>query len=93
MNRYQPYNFNNYSDSSQIETWIRQDMQEAKFELKGYQVMRDKEMIDYWKQVVEYFQRYLTNNINIDQLKKDFKFGNESEQYAAGKILIKLGIK
>jgi hypothetical protein len=89
MNKYQPHNFNHYSDQSQIEEWIREDMKDAQM---SYQ-RTVGDIKEYWKEVVEYFRNYLTNNISLEQIKKDLQFGNEAEKYASKILLSRLGDK
>ena len=92
---YELDNYNCILEQKQVKNWILEDAKEALFELKGYVMMKDVQMIDYWTNVVDYFRNFVKDiyNYNLNQIVRDFKFGNDSEQYASGKILARLGIR
>lgn len=95
MKKYNSESYNYSSELDAIKIWLSQDVKDAKFELQSYIKMKDKEMIDYWRQVVEYLNNFISHPTNnkIEMMRKDLILGNDAEQYAANKILVRLGIK
>lgn len=87
--------FESSSEKKIIIDWISKDIKDAQFELNGYIRMRDPEMINYWRKVIEYFNYYIRyiERIKVEQLQNDVRFGDEAEQYAANIILVRLGAK
>ena len=80
---------------SDIKKWVEEDIKEAQFELNGYVIMRDLEMINYWKKIIKYFRNFVSNIItfNLEQIKRDYRLGDDAEQYAAELILCRLGVR
>jgi hypothetical protein len=86
-------NFNHYSETESIKSWIYDDIKNARKEMILHIGMCDSEMINYWKNIVEYFRNFVKNirTLNTNKLKKDLQFGNDYEKYASRIVLDRLG--
>jgi hypothetical protein len=80
---------------SDVRKWVVEDMKDAQFSLNSYIMMRNPEMINYWRKVMKYFRDFVSNIsvLNIEQIKNDYKLGDEAEKYASELILCRLGVK
>lgn len=88
-------NFNHYSETKSVKSWIYNDIKDARKEMMFHIGMYDSELIDYWKNIIEYFKNFVQNIriLNTNKLKKDLQFGNDFERYASRIILDRLGEK